>query len=246
LDNEAVVVPRGDVHYVVTEYGAVNLFGKSLQERAMAMISIAHPDFRDELFREAKKMGLLSAERTLSESIHGIYPIHLEESITIEGEPMTIRPAKPVDERRIQEHFYNLDKDDVVARFFHEKTSFVHDEVKGVTLIDYIKDLTVVAIVGEFGFGRIVGIGEYLLDPANNEAEVAFSISKPYQNKGLGKILLNKLAHAARDNGIAGLMAYTSAQNRGMIKLFKTLPYKTESFFDGDLLQLRCRFDKPL
>ena len=246
LENEAVVVPRGDVHYVVTEYGAVNLFGKSLQERAMAMISIAHPDFRDELFHEAKKMGLLSAERTLNESVHGVYPIHLEESITIEGEQMTIRPAKPVDERRIQEHFYNLDKDDVVARFFHEKNSFVHDEVKGVSLIDYIKDLTVVAIVGEFGFGRIVGIGEYLLDPASNEAEVAFSISKTHQKKGLGKILLNKLAYAARENGIAGLMAYTSPQNRGMIKLFKTLPYQVESFFDGDMLQLRCRFDKPL
>ena len=246
LDDEAVVVPRGDVHYVVSEYGAVNLFGKSLQERAMAMISIAHPDFRDELFAEAKAMGLLSAERTLSESRHGIYPIHLEETIAIGDEQVAIRPAKPVDERRIQEHFYNLERDDVVSRFFHEKTSFVHDEVKGVSLIDYIKDLTVVAVVGEFGFGRIVGIGEYLLDPATNEAEVAFSISKSHQKKGLGKVLLNKLAYAARDNGISGLMAYTSAQNRGMIKLFKTLPYKVESFFDGDMLQLRCRFDKPL
>jgi acyl-CoA hydrolase/GNAT superfamily N-acetyltransferase len=246
LDNEAVVVPRGDVHYVVSEYGAVNLFGKSLQERAMAMISIAHPNFRDELFFEAQKMGLLSPERTLSESLHGVYPIHLEETIDIDGEPVTIRPAKPVDERRIQEHFYNLDKDDVVSRFFHEKTSFVHDEVKGVSLIDYIKDLTVVAVVGEFGFGRIVGIGEYLLNPASNEAEIAFSISKSYQKKGLGKILLNKLAAAARDNGIAGLMAYTSAQNRGMIKLFKILPYKVDSFFDGEMLELRCRFDQPL
>jgi acyl-CoA hydrolase/GNAT superfamily N-acetyltransferase len=246
LDDEAVVVPRGDVHYVVTEYGAVNLFGKSLQERAMAMISIAHPNFREELFFEAQKNGLLSQERTLSESLHGIYPIHLEETLVIGAEAVTIRPAKPVDERRIQEHFYNLNKDDVVSRFFHEKNSFVHDEVKGVTLIDYIKDLTVVAVVGEFGFGQVVGIGEYLLDPATNEAEVAFSISRPYQKKGLGKILLNKLAVAARDNGIAGLMAYTSAQNRGMIKLFKTLPYKSDSFFDGELLQLRCRFDQPL
>ncbi len=50
LNDTAIVVPRGDVQYVVTEYGAVNLFGKSLQERAMAMISIAHPDFREELF----------------------------------------------------------------------------------------------------------------------------------------------------------------------------------------------------
>jgi acyl-CoA hydrolase len=149
LDQEAVVVPRGEVHYVVSEYGAVNLFGKSFQERAMALISIAHPDFRDELFHEARGMGLLSAERTLSESIHGIYPIHLEETIAIDDEEVTIRPTKPVDERRIQEHFYNLEREDVVARFFHEKTSFVHDEIKGVSLIDYIKDLTVVAVVGE-------------------------------------------------------------------------------------------------
>jgi GNAT superfamily N-acetyltransferase len=246
LDGEAVVVPRGDVHYVVSEYGAINLFGKSLQERAMAMISIAHPNFRDELFYEAKKIGLLSSERTLSESLHGVYPIHLEETIAIDGEQVAIRPAKPVDERRIQEHFYNLDKNDVVSRFFHEKTSFVHDEVKGVSLIDYIKDLTVVAVIGEFGFGQIVGIGEYLMDPATHEAEIAFSISKPYQKKGLGKILLNKLVSAARDNGISGLTAYTSTHNRGMINLFRTLPYKVDSFFDGEMLQLRCRFDKPL
>lgn len=246
LGDEAVVIPRGDVHYVVSEYGAVNLFGKSLQERAMAMISIAHPDFRDELFYQAQKMGLLSPERTLSESIHGVYPIRLEETIEIDGERVTIRPAKPVDERRIQEHFYNLEKDDIIARFFHEKTSFVHDEVKGVSLIDYIKDLTILAVVGEFGFGTVIGIGEYLVDPATNEAEIAFSISKPYQQKGLGTILLNKLAYAARENGISGLMAYTSPQNKAMNKLFRRLPYKVESFFDGDMLRLSFRFDQPL
>ncbi|MGD9054831.1 MAG: GNAT family N-acetyltransferase [Desulfobacterales bacterium] len=246
LNDEAVVVPRGDVQHVVTEYGVVNLFGKSLQERAMAMISIAHPAFRDELFYAAKKLGLLSSERTLNESIHGVYPIHLEETVDIGNQVVTIRPAKPVDERRIQEHFYSLDKDDVVARFFHEKTSFVHDDVKGVSLIDYIKDLTIVAVVGEVGFGQVVGIGECLLDPASNEAEVAFSISKPFQNKGLGKMLLNKLAFAARENGISGLMAYTSTQNRGMIKLFKSLPYKVDSFFDGEMLKLSCKFNQPL
>ena len=246
LEDTAVAAPRGDVHHVVTEYGAVNLFGKSLQERARAMISIAHPDFRDELFHAAKKMGLLGAERTLSESIHGVYPIHLEETLEIKGEPVTVRPAKPVDERRIQEHFYNLDKDDVVARFFHEKTSFVKEEVEGVSQIDYVKDLTVVAIVGEFGFGRVVGIGEYLIDPATNIAEIAFSISKDYQKKGLGKILLKKLAAAARANDIAGLVAYTSPHNRGMIKLFKQLPYKVDTFFDGDMLTLKCRLSEPV
>ncbi len=246
LDDTAVAAPRGDVHHVVTEFGAVNLFGKSLQERAMAMISIAHPDFRDELFHEAKKLGLLSAERTLSESIHGVYPIHLEETLDLMGDEVTVRPAKPVDARRIQEHFYNLDKDDVVARFFHEKTSFVKEEVEGVSQIDYVKDLTMVAIVGEFGFGRVVGIGEYLIDPATNIAEIAFSISKDFQKKGLGKILLKKLAAAARLNDIAGLVAYTSPQNQGMIKLFKQLPYKVDTFFDGDMLTLKCKFNEPV
>ena len=246
LNDTAVVAPRGDVHYVVTEYGAVNLFGKSFQERAMALVSIAHPDFRDELFFEAKKMGLLGSDRTLHESLHGVYPIHLEETLDINGEQVTVRPVKPVDERRIQEHFYNLDKNDVVARFFHEKTSFLKEEVEGVSQIDYVKDLTVVAIVGEFGFGRVVGIGEYLIDPATNVAEVAFSISKEYQKKGMGKILLKKLAAAALENDISGLVAYTSPQNRGMIKLFNQLPYKVSTFFDGDMLTLSCKFDEPL
>ncbi|MEJ2284405.1 MAG: GNAT family N-acetyltransferase [Desulfobacterales bacterium] len=205
----------------------------------------AHPDFRDELFFEAKKMGLLSTDRNLKESLHGVYPIHLEEILDINGEQVTIRPVKPVDERRVQEHFYNLEKNDVIARFFHEKTTFLKEEVEGVSQIDYVKDLTLVAIVGEFGFGRVVGIGEYLIDPVTNVAEVAFSISKDYQKKGMGKILIKKLATAALENDISGLVAYTSPNNRGMVKLFNQLPYKVNTFFDGDMLTLTCKFNEP-
>jgi GNAT superfamily N-acetyltransferase len=244
LNDAAIVVPRGDVHYVVTEYGAVNLFGKSLQERAMAMISIAHPDFREELLFEAKKMGLLGAERTLSESIHGIYPIKLEETKEIDGGLITIRPAKPVDERRIQEHFYTQDKDDIYSRFFQARTRFVRGDVESMFQIDYVKNLTLLAVVGEFGFGKVVAVGEYLLDPSNNLAEVAFSVSKEWQGKGLGKILMKKLAEAARENGISGLMAYTLPRNQGMIKLFKNLPYKTETVYDGEVVELTCMFDQ--
>jgi acyl-CoA hydrolase/ribosomal protein S18 acetylase RimI-like enzyme len=245
LGDTAVVVPRSDVQHVVTEYGAVNLFGKSFQERALGLISIAHPDFRDELFFQAKKMGLLSAERTLHESIHGVYPVHLEETLEINGEQVAVRPARPVDERRIQEHFYSLEKDDVVARFFHDKSSFHMEEMEEVSQIDYIKDLTLLAVVGELGFGQVVGIGEYLLDPATNYAEIAFSISKSFQKMGLGRILLHKLESAARENGIAGFFAYTSAQNQGMIRLFKRLPYKVTTAFEGDMVTLRCSFSEP-
>jgi acyl-CoA hydrolase/GNAT superfamily N-acetyltransferase len=245
LVDTAVVVPRSDVQHVVTEYGAVNLFGKSLQERAMGLISIAHPRFRDELFHRAKKMGLLSTERTLHESIHGVYPIHLEEVLEIEGEQVTVRPAKPVDARRIQEHFYSLDKDDVVARFFQDRSSFQKDEVEDVTQVDYVHDLTIVAVVGEFGFGQVVGVGEYLVDPATNLAEVAFSIGRTFQKKGMGKILIRKLAAAARENGIAGFFAYTSAQNQGMLRLFNHLPFRVTSTLEGDMVTLRCLFNEP-
>ena len=244
LENTAVVVPRGDVHYVVTEYGAVNLHGKSLQERVLAMIEIAHPDHREWLFDKAKEARLISRERKLGEARRGIYPIHLEEALVRDGEEITIRPSKPVDERRIQEHYYSLDKKDVQLRFFHDKISFDRSDVETRSQIDYIKDLTLVAVVGEFGFGKVVGVGEYLLLIDNNMAEVAFSISKNYQGKGLGKLFIRKLARAARDNGIAGLVAYTAPQNRAMIALFKTLPYKVKTSFDGESLKLECRFDE--
>ena len=244
LSDTAIVVPRGDVQYVVTEYGAVNLFGKSLQERAMAMISIAHPDFRDELLVEAKKMELLGAERTLSESAYGIYPIKLEETREISGGLITIRPAKPVDERRIQEHFYNQDKDDIYSRFFQARTRFVRDDVERMFQIDYIKNLTLLAVVGEFGFGKVVAVVEYLLDQAKNIAEVAFSVSKNWQGKGLGKILMRKLCETARENGISGLTAYTMPGNQGMIKLFKSLPYKVSTVYDGEVIELTCMFNE--
>ncbi|WP_419655845.1 Cat3: 4-hydroxybutyrate coenzyme A transferase [Desulfosarcina variabilis str. Montpellier] len=244
LGDAAVVVPRGDVHYVVTEYGAVNLFGKSLQERVLALIGIAHPDHRDWLFSAAKEARLIGSDRRLGEATKGIYPIHLEETIEYGDEKITVRPSKPVDERRIQEHYYSLDKEDVQLRFFHDKLSFDRNDVETRSQIDYIKDLTLVAVVGEFGFGRVVGVGEYLLLIESNVAEVAFSISKDYQGKGLGKIFLRKLARAARENGITGLVAYTSPKNKAMINLFKTLPYKVKTSFDGESLMLKCRFDE--
>ncbi|MGD9125531.1 MAG: GNAT family N-acetyltransferase [Desulfarculaceae bacterium] len=245
LDNIPVVIPRGDIHYVVSEYGVVNLFGKSLQERAMAMISIAHPDFREELFHQAKEAGLLGRERTLAESVHGVYPLHLEETKEYEGQKVLFRPAKPVDERQVQEHFYTLDREDVIRRFFRQKTSFFREEVAGVTQVDYKKDLTLVAVVGEVGFEDVIAVGAYYLDPASNLAEVAYSVSKPWQGKGLSSVIQGKLAQAARDNGISGLLAYTDPNNRAMVRLFNKLPYEIETRWEEGILVLTCRFDKP-
>ncbi|MBF0475101.1 MAG: GNAT family N-acetyltransferase [Deltaproteobacteria bacterium] len=246
LEDIPVIVPRAEVQYVVTEYGVVNLFGKNLQERAIAMISIAHPNFRDELFYKAKEMGLLGKERTLADSIRSVYPLNIEETRVIKGQQVLFRPAKPTDERKIQEHFYNLDRQDVVRRFLHEKTSFVRDEMADVYQVDYIHDMTIVAVIGEVGFEEIIAVGGYFIEPARNMAEVAFSVAKDWQGKGVSSIIQEKLAKTAREHGIRGLVAYTTTNNMGMIKLFKRLPFRVKSAYDDVGLILTANFDEPI
>jgi acyl-CoA hydrolase/GNAT superfamily N-acetyltransferase len=219
---DLVVVPRGDVHYVVTEYGCVNLFGKSVQERVIAMISIAHPDFREALLEDAKELGFIDTERTLGEASRAVYPVRLEQTLELNGQKVTIRPSKPVDERRIQEHYYTLPKEDVLTRFFCQKTIFARAEMETRSHVDYVNDLTLVAVVGDFGFGRVVAVAESMKLVSENMAEVAFSVSEDFQGKGLGTLFLKKLAAAARENDI---------------------PYKVTTLYeDGDLL-LSCRFN---
>ncbi len=244
LGNTSVVVPRANVRHVVTEYGVVNLFGKSNQERAMAMISIAHPKFRDMLLNKARNMSLLGTQRLLKKAAHAIYPPEIEETIEIDGKPVTIRPVKPVDDRRMQEHFYALDKTDVVSRFFQKRKSFSRNEIEGLSLVDYISDLTLVAVTGEFGFGKVIGVGGYLLEAGGESAEVHFTVSREFQGKGLGGIMLKKLADAAAKNGIPKIVAYTAYENRRMIRLFQGLAYNVKTTDDGGMLLLSCQFDE--
>jgi acyl-CoA hydrolase/GNAT superfamily N-acetyltransferase len=245
MSDTAVVVPRGDVQFVATEYGVVNLFGKTLQERAMALISIAHPDFRDELFSNAKEMDLIDVGRQFKQAIKGVYPLKYEETVTIKGIPINFRPAKPIDERGVQEHYYNMNRGDIISRFFHEKKSFVHPQIETTYEIDYINDLTIVATIGELGFEKIIAVGEYFRNPILNMAEIAFSVTHEYQGMGIAKILQKKLAVAAKDNGVKGLIAYTSPQNKGMIRLFNNLPYKIKVEKDDDMIILNCLFSDP-
>jgi acyl-CoA hydrolase/GNAT superfamily N-acetyltransferase len=246
LSDVAVVVPRGDVQYIATEYGVVNLFGKTLQERAMALISIAHPDFRDELFSKAKDLDLIDIGRKFKQAIKGVYPLKYEETININQTPIMFRPAKPIDERSIQEHYYTMNRGDIVSRFFHEKKSFVHDQIDTTFEIDYINDLTIVATIGELGFEKIVAVGEYFRNSILNMAEIAFSVSREYQGMGIAKILQNKLARAAIDNGIIGLVAYTAPENTGMKKLFHNLPYKIKTEREDEMIVLSCLFSEPV
>jgi len=242
-DGGAIVIPKAYVSYVVSEFGMVNLLGKNIEERAMAMISLAHPDFRDELFHTAQEAGLIDRNRTLNESLFGIYPARMEETGLYDGQRVTFRPAKPVDDRLIQEHFYNMDEKDVQTRFFSIRRSFYREDMETMFQVDYIKNLSIVAVTGEVGFEKIIGLGMYALEHGE-VAEVAFSTAKEWQGKGIAGVILNKLAEAARENGLLSLVAYVMPKNTGMIKLFKKLPYKIKTKIDSDMLILSCNFDE--
>jgi len=110
---------------------------------------------------------------------------------------------------------------------------------------DYINDLTIIATIGELGFEKIIAVGEYFRNSILNIAEIAFSVSREYQGMGVAHILQKKLAKAAMDNGINGLVAYTSPENKGMKKLFNKLPFKIKSERDDDMLILNCIFSEP-
>ncbi len=244
LESGSVVIPRGYVSYVVSEYGVVNLFGKNMEERAMALISLAHPDHREVLFTQAKEKGLIDRRRSLKESLFGIYPQRMEETRRYADHKVVYRPTKPTDNRLIQEHFYQMDPKDVEMRFFNLRRHFYRDEMEDMSQVDYVKNLSIVAVTGEIGFERIVGLGGYFHDQGTT-AEVAFSVAKNWQGKGIGSVILLKLAEAARENGIATLTAYTLPNNRGMIRLFKKLPYATTITFDGDTVVLNCQLGEP-
>jgi RimJ/RimL family protein N-acetyltransferase len=242
-DVGSIAIPKGYVSYVVSEFGTVNLFGKNIEERAMAMISLAHPDFRDELFQNAQESGLIDRNRTLTESLFGVYPARMEETREYNGQRVTFRPAKAVDGRLIQEHFYNLDEEDVKARFFGLRKSFFREDMQDMFQVDYINCFSMVAVTGEVGFEKIIGLGVYALEQGT-VAEVAFSVSTEWQGKGIAGVLLEKIAEAARENGFTSLVAYTLSTNVGMIKLFNKLPYKVETTIRDNALVLTCNFEK--
>jgi GNAT superfamily N-acetyltransferase len=168
----------------------------------------------------------------------------MEETRQYDGRRVVYRPAKPTDSRMIQEHFYQMDDQDVEKRFFSLRRHFYRDEMEDMAQVDYVKNFSIVAVTGEIGFERIVGLGGYFRESAT-AAEVAFSVTKDWQGKGVGSVILLKLADAARENGITTLTAYTLQNNRGMLKLFKKLPYATRSAFEDEAIVLTCDLKTP-
>ncbi|MCK9295243.1 MAG: hypothetical protein M0P70_09160 [Desulfobulbaceae bacterium] len=243
-----VVVPRSDVHYVVTEWGVAYLHGKCIRERVMLMIGIAHPKFRMELLEEAKRLHFTYADQMLPQTKDGVvvvYPEKFEWHFTARDQtPVFFRPVKPTDERMLQELYYELDQDDRKLRFFSPKSTFPHQETQATVNVDYESVFVLVGLVGTAEQQKIVSIGSYYLDRSLNQAEVAFTVTKQYRNQGLTRFILAKLIDVAREKGVAGFTGEVLKINEAMLHILRTLPYKIYFESEEDYLLFQFHFDQ--
>jgi acyl-CoA hydrolase len=98
-EGAGVTLNRGDIHYVVTEYGIAYLHGKNVRERAMALIAIAHPKFRPWLIQEAKKLNLIYKDQAFIPGKRGEYPEDIGDLQDNQERPRN-PPAPRQDQRR--------------------------------------------------------------------------------------------------------------------------------------------------
>ncbi|MBD3422025.1 MAG: GNAT family N-acetyltransferase [Chitinivibrionales bacterium] len=212
-----VVTSRGDVHYVVTEYGVAYLHGKSVQERAVALISIAHPKFRGHLLKEAIQAGFLPGDFADTETgfVVGLRNYHATQVLN-DATLVTFRSMYPTDEPAVRDLFYKLSQQTIYYRFMSRMKNLPRRQIKDLVYINHRTDVAVVATVPEAHGDQIIAVGRYYLDQTTNRAEVAFIVQDDWQNKGVGTMLLDELTKIAKRNGIKGFTAEVLRENRSM------------------------------
>ncbi|MFP4500067.1 MAG: GNAT family N-acetyltransferase [Candidatus Hydrogenedentota bacterium] len=225
-----VVTTRGDVHYIVTEYGVAFLHGKSVEERALALISIAHPDFREQLLNEAVEAKYVRADLADFSSKMVTGPKDLRTTFLLEdGTQLNIRPVHPTDEPNVRELFYSLSQQSLYTRFMSRMKWVPRKQVQEFVYIDHRNEVSIVATIPSSDGEDIVAIGGYYLDPRTNRAEVAFVVSDEWQHRKIGSFLMKHLTNIARRHGIAGFTAEVLRENKAMQNVFNQSGLKVKS-----------------
>jgi acyl-CoA hydrolase/GNAT superfamily N-acetyltransferase len=220
-----VVTSRGDVHYVVTEYGVADLWGKNIRERALALIDIAHPDFRAELMAAAKGRKWVLPDQVVPRARYPWSEARTER--TLFGDALLIRPARITDERALQDLMYGLSKESCYRRFLELKKTYPHEEMQQLVDLDYEHNLALVACPP--GTDEVVGVVRYDVDPATRLGDVAFVVRDDWQGRGVGTVLMRRIREAAAARGIPGFQADVLVTNKPMLDVFQEsgLPIRT-------------------
>ncbi|WP_342766537.1 GNAT family N-acetyltransferase [Candidatus Borrarchaeum sp.] len=242
-EGAGVTLNRGDIHYVVTEYGIAYLHGKNIRERAMELISIAHPKFRSWLIEEAKKQNLIYKDQEFIPGVRGEYPEELETYRTTKaGLEVLLRPVKISDEPLVKDFFYSLSDKSLYRRFSSARTDMPHERLQDFVIIDYTKEMVILAVKEHEGKEEILGLGQYGINEGTRTAEVALVVRDDYQRQGLGTELLTYLTQLAKKQGLLGFTAEVLVENRPMFRLFEKMGFYTEKRSEAGMSELKMTF----
>jgi acyl-CoA hydrolase/ribosomal protein S18 acetylase RimI-like enzyme len=242
-EGAGVTLGRSDIHYVVSEYGIAYLHGKNIRERAMELIAIAHPRFRPWLIEEAKKNNLIYKDQKFIPGEAGEYPEELETYRTTKtGLEILLRPVKISDEPLLKDFFYHLSDQSLYRRFMSPRKDVPHQQLQEQIIIDYTKQMAVLATVKPDEKEEIVGLGQYSIIESKHVADVAFAVKDAYQNKGIGTELLAYLLYLAQKQGLLGFTAEVLMENQPMLHVFAKTGLNIEKRAEGGIYELTIHF----
>lgn len=212
-----VVTSRGDVHYVVTEYGIAQLWGKSIRERASALIEVAHPDFRAELLSEAKQRHYVLPDQPLPNP----EPARSPRVVTLDsGERIELRSVRVSDEDALQDLLYRLSDESAFFRFFGHAVTHPHREVLRLVELDPTSSVAFVARLVDTD--ELLGIARADAEPRQGTAELGITVADSWQSHGVGSALLECVIEACRDSGFRELRAEVLPGNARMQRLLRS------------------------
>lgn len=238
-----VGITRGDVHYVVSEFGVAYLHGRTVQERALALISIAHPEFRDQLFQEAIDAKLIRGEHAHVQAGFVVAAGERKKSVVlVGGVEACLRPILPTDEQGIKDLVYSLSQETLYHRFMTRTKQFGTKQILDFVYVDHRSNVALVVTISEAHGDDVIAVGRYFLDEKTNRAEVAFLVRDDWQGRGIGKLLFEALVVIAKQSGIAGFTAEVLRENRKMQAVFNRCGLAVSSHLDDDVYSFQMDF----
>jgi len=245
-EGAGVATTRGDVNFVITEYGIAELKGKGIYQRVMELAQIAHPKFREELIEVAKKRRYIFADQLPPSSDDLIFLEDYKSTLLLKnGKTIEFRPLLPSDEFAYRNFFYSLQEETIYFRFFYKMKLFSHEVVQEQwASVDYRKNMSIIGLMQKGGHKEIMAIGSYAMDD-ENMAEVAFVVREDFQNMRIASYLLEFLERIAKENSFKGFTATVLKENAAMIHVFKERYPNARSMMDsGDSVVFQMDFDK--
>lgn len=239
-EGAGVVTSRGDVRYVVTEHGIADLQGRSVRERAMALIAISHPDFHGELMAAAKQRRYVFADQISPQPSR---PRGWRRFVETQKGQVRIRPIRITDEHGMRDFFYNLSEETKYKRWMTPMVRMPHTQLMQYLSVDYDRSIAFVAEIEREGSEpEIVAVGRYAAEPSTDFAEVAFVVRDDWQGMGIGTALLHALADYARARGLRGLSAEVLQSNVKMMEVFHNSGLQVEAQLEEGVISVRMPF----